>query len=56
MGHRLVVQHVNDRVNEVDTVEGDEARTMCERLKSRANINAADSRSAQDGRFALRFA
>jgi general secretion pathway protein E len=55
MGHRLVVQHVNDRVNEVDTVEGDEARTMCERLKSRANINAADSRSAQDGRFALRF-
>lgn len=55
MGHRLVIQHVNDRVNEVETVEGDEARVMCERLKSRANVNATDNRSAQDGRFALRF-
>lgn len=55
MGHRLVVQHVNDQVNQVEVLEGELARTMCERLKSRAGVNATDNRTAQDGRFALRF-
>lgn len=54
-GDVLRVQHVGNIIQEVDVIEGQTAKTMCERIKSRAGISQTDFMSPRDGRFHLRY-